>query len=167
MEHIKISSDQLDRARHLYTFTALPRSIMKGKSNIFGAIGEIMVWDKFKETCEYSGTKDYDLIIGGITVDIKTKKTTVEPQPHYFCSIADSNKKQDITKQQKCEWYCFVRAHENLIDSWILGWIRPEDFFKRATYYKKGDIDPSSPYKWTFRENCWNLPISELGEFDV
>lgn len=164
MIHAQINADQLDRARRLYPFKSLKGSITKGKSNIYGAIGEILIWDQYKDTCQYAGKFDYDLIIGGQTVDVKTKKTTVVPKDHYFCSIADPDRNQDPTKQQHCDWYCFARAHENLIDAWILGWIRPVDFFANATYYQKGDIDPSSPFEWTFRENCWNLPISSLGE---
>ena len=166
MIHSQLSADQLDRARHLYPFKALKGSIMKGQSNIYGAIGEIVVWDSYKETCQYAGKFNYDLIIGDQTVDVKTKKTTVEPKPHYYASIADPDRNQDPSKQQKCDWYCFTRAHENLIDVWILGWMKPVDFFANASYYKKGEIDKTSPGgSWTFRENCWNIPIGELGNF--
>lgn len=164
MIHLKLNEDQLARAGKLYSFKALKGSITKGKSNIYGAIGEIIIWDQYKNTCQYAGNTNYDLIIGEQTVEVKTKKTTVEPKGHYFCSIADPYKTHNPDKQQKCDWYCFTRVHENQEDSWILGWIRPVDFFNNATYYKKGDVDPSSNCGWTFRENCWNLQISALGD---
>lgn len=161
MVHVEISADQLDRARRLYPFRNLPGSIMGGRSNIYGAAGEIIIWDQYKEICEYAGNFDYDLIINGETVDVKTKQTTVEPLPHYSVSIADPRKTQDPSTQQKCDWYCFVRVHAQLIDSWVLGWIRPEEFFKRAVYGIKGDADPIDP-NFFYKENCWNLPISDL-----
>ncbi len=165
MIHVEISPEQFDKARRLYPFKALRGSIMKGESNIYGAIGEIVVWDQYKDTCQYAGAHDYDLIIGDQLVEVKTKKTTVVPQPHYFCSIADPSRKRDISAQQKCDWYCFARSHGNFIDAWILGWIRRADFFDAAVYYEKGEKDPTASQNWTFRENCWNIPIEALGEF--
>ena len=163
MIHKEIGIDQLDRARRLYNFTALPGSIMKGKSNLYGAIGEIIILDQYAPDDEYIGDEICDIKINGQLVDVKSKKTTVEPKPHYFASVADPNRKQDFTKYLKCDWLCFTRVHENLLDAWILGWMTTEEFFRRSIYYKKGEIDPSSDRGWTFRENCWNLAISELG----
>ena len=38
--------------------------------------------------------------------------------------------------------------------------IRNEDYFKKATFLKKGMVDPSNG--WTVSTDCYNLPISEL-----
>lgn len=166
MIDVKITDEQLCHARDLYSFKALKNSITKGSSNIYGAIGEVLIWDQHKDNCEYVGEYNYDLIISGQTVDVKTKRTKYEPLPHYLCSIADTKHNQDPNEQQKCDWYCFVRVNENLIDAWILGWIRRDEFFQKAVYFKKGEIDPNSDNNFTFKEDCWNLPISELGNFE-
>ena len=35
-----------------------------------------------------------------------------------------------------------------------------EEYFNKATFLKKGDIDPSNNY--TVKADCYNVPISEL-----
>ena len=129
---------------------------MKGESNIYGALGEILVWDRYKKITKYAGDYNYDLIIKGVTVEVKTKRTTVEPKPHYWATIAD------CTKKQNCQYYCFVRVHEEFKDAWLLGWKKPDEFFNEAIYYYKDDIDPTDPRGWQFKEDCWNLAISNL-----
>jgi len=172
MIHLKIKSAQLNRARTLYdtdfknSLKKNARSITRGGSCLYGAMGEILIGDYYKKYCEYDNTLNYDLIIKGKTVEVKSKRTTVEPQPYYFASIADPSRKQDSSKQQKCDYYCFMRVKADFTEAWILGWITPLEFFEKAIYYQKGEIDPSSKFNWKFKENCWNLPISELHLID-
>ena len=45
MELIKISKEQIERAKKLYPFQKLRGSITKGKGNLIGAVGEIIVYD--------------------------------------------------------------------------------------------------------------------------
>lgn len=129
---------------------------MAGESNIYGAIGEILILDRYGKHSKYVGDRNYDIIIRDQKVDVKTKRTTTIPEPHYLASIAD------VTKKQECDWYCFVRVHENLSNAWLLGWAPSTEFFKVATYYHMGDVDPTSSYGWHFQEDCWNLPIKDL-----
>lgn len=159
MKRIHITDDEIKRARNLYDFGRLKDSITKGKSNVYGALGEIIIYDRYFDQCQYAGSYDYDLIIKGQKVDVKTKKTTVDPQPHYFATIADANTSQD------CDYYCFVRVDQYYPitkKAWILGWKQKEDFFNEASFYKKGDKDPLSEYGWTFKGDCWNLEVSKL-----
>ena len=37
-----------------------------------------------------------------------------------------------------------------------------DEYFKKATFLKKGDVDPSNNY--TVRADCYNLKINELQE---
>ena len=94
MKIIKISLEQIERAKKLYLFTELKGSITKGKSNIYGAIGEIIIYDIYKNNglnVDFNSTYDYDLIIENYKVDVKTKRTTVVPMPNYLCSISAFN----------------------------------------------------------------------------
>jgi hypothetical protein len=47
MIRLKISKDQVSRAKELYPFGHLKGSITKGKSNIYGSLGEVVVHDYF------------------------------------------------------------------------------------------------------------------------
>ena len=152
---IGITETQIEQAEHLYPFDKLNGSITKGKSNIYGAIGEIVARDYMSRfySVTLSNTYDYDLIVNGSTVDVKTKRTTVAPKPHYYCSISAWN------IHQNCDYYCFVRVLENKQKAFLIGLITKQDFFNRAVYKQKGELDTNG---FSFKDNCYNVPISEI-----
>ncbi len=158
MIEISIDDEQIERAKILYPFDSLNNSITKGKSNIFGALGEVVVYDYFKDkkTIDFTSTYDYDMVIGKHKVDIKTKKTTVVPKDYYLCSISASN------IHQKCDFYFFVRVKEDFKTAYLLGYIDKNIFFEKATFKKKGELDINN---FVFKDDCYNLEISELNEF--
>ncbi|MDB4461434.1 hypothetical protein N9043_00640 [bacterium] len=159
MIKLNIIQEQIERARELYPFDSLKGSITEGGSNIYGALGEIMIydWSKLKtEDVDFNSTYDYDMIIKGRRVDIKTKKTTVVPKPFYLCSISAFNSKQD------CDHYIFTRIDESLKVGYILGYISKKRFFKDAAFKKKGELDING---WTFKDDCYNIEVSKLTQF--
>tara|TARA_R110000782_G_C14549506_1_gene384789 strand:- start:76 stop:558 length:483 start_codon:yes stop_codon:yes gene_type:complete len=159
MIKIEITKEQVYRAKKLYTFSQLKGSITKGQSNIYGALGEIIVYDINKEkglTVDFNSTYDYDLIIAGYKIDVKTKRTTVVPKPEYLCSISAFNTKQ------KCDFYFFLRINENLKECYLLGYKDKKSFFKESTFNKKGTLDVNG---WHFKDDCYNLKIELLNNF--
>ena len=68
---------------------AIRNSIRKGAGNAVGFLAEIMLADYLD--CERTPCKDYDLTWNGITIDVKTKETTVPPKDYYDCSIAETS----------------------------------------------------------------------------
>jgi hypothetical protein len=132
----------------------LKNSITNGEGNVIGFLGEILVADLIDGRLK--NTFDFDIIKDEMTIDVKTKSCTGEPKPHYQCSVAAFNIKQ------KCDIYLFVRILDDLSAAWILGWCSKEKFYKNATFNKKGTIDKTSPAKWKFKADCYNLPISKL-----
>lgn len=156
---IKISADQIEMAKELYTFTKLKGSITEGESNIYGALGEVVVYDYFKGrgfAVDFNSTFDYDLVIGRYLVDVKTKKTTAIPRNNYLCSIAAYNIRQN------CDFYFFLRITERLDVCYLLGYIKKADFFSEAIFNRKGEIDVNG---WTFKADCYNLQIHMLTKF--
>lgn len=157
MIELQISETQKQRAKALYPFTSLNGSITSGKSNIYGAIGEVVIFDYFSNhTIDHRATYDYDMVIDGYTVDVKTKHTTVKPKPNYNCSISAFNTKQ------KCDYYFFCRALKDLSKIYLLGYISKIKFFQSATFNKKGEYDANGFY---FKDDCYNLPIKYLHQF--
>lgn len=132
----------------------LNNSITKGKGNVYGFLGEILanVYIKGK----VKNTYDYDIVKDNIKIDVKTKTCTSPPQPHYYCSVAAFN------IRQKCDVYVFVRIMEDFSRAWILGGSSKDYFYRYAQLNKKGTIDESSQFKWKFKADCYNLPISKL-----
>ena len=132
----------------------LKNSIYSGAGNIHGFLGEIVVANYINATIE--NTYDYDLIKNGIRIDVKTKSCKFKPNPDYDCSV------YKLSAKQKCDYYVFVRILDDFSQGWILGGIRKTIFFKKAIFYKKGNIDPKSNFGWTFPADCYNLSISSL-----
>lgn len=130
----------------------LKNSISHGKGTVAGFIGEVAV-------ANYLGvplcnTYDYDLIYNDLKIDVKTKHCSVTPLPHYDCSVAAYN-----TRQQ-CDVYIFVRVLMDYKKGWILGGISKEDYFKSSRFMKQGTVDSSNGFM--VKADCYNLEIGKL-----
>jgi hypothetical protein len=157
VEEILITEDQKKRAKELYEFNVLNGSVTKGKGNEVGALGEIIVWDKYKSKTKYVGDYNYDMIIKGVKVDVKTKAQNLPPSDHHTYNIFAFNTKQ------KCDYYCFVVILNDLTKGWIVGWKEKEAFFKEAKFRKKGDVDDNTPNSsFRFTGDCYCLNIKQL-----
>ena len=130
----------------------LKRSITRGQGNVYGFLGELVALDVLGGI--HQNTMDYDILVDGSKIDVKTKKTTVKPKPDYDCSVAD------LTRKQNCDYYAFVRVLSDQSVGWFLGVKKAEQYFTDARYIKKGDYDNSNGF--TARANCYNMPISAL-----
>ena len=150
---IQINSDYMSRAREKASSVGiLQGSITGGTRNVIGAIGEVIVADSIN--ADEISTYDYDLVKDGKRIDVKTKRCTSKPLPNYDCSVAFHGTKQD------CDTYVFVRVLSDLTRAWILGSISKPDFYKKATLYRKGDVDSNNGF--VFKADCYNLSIDKL-----
>jgi hypothetical protein len=149
------TQDQLNRAAGFYEFDALNNSIMEGKSNIFGALGEVLFGDLYPE---WRKVESYDFDFVGPndrTVDIKTKRTTAVPQPDWNCSVAATS------GHQQPDYFFFIRVTEDYERAWLLGWLSRDEFYDLAHFGKRGEPDPSKP-GWVYRADCWNVAVRDL-----
>lgn len=135
----------------------LKNSITNGRSEIYGKLGEVIVNDYFQllTTTDYSPTYDFDLIIGGLKAEVKTKRTTVKPLPNYNCSVSGYN------PSQNCDIFVFVRILEDMSKGYLLGFLPRRQFFTLATYSSKGDLDDG----WSFKSDNYNVTVSQLRLF--
>lgn len=160
MIEIEVTDQQKERAQNLYDFDALNGSIMKGSSNIYGAMGEVVVVDYFTKLYHlvWHQTYDYDMIIKGKRVDVKTKKYNIDPQPDMNCTIPDHS------PRQKCDYYFFTYCREDLSKVFILGYIGKKDFWEKAVLKKKGEHDVGNFY---FRCDTRVIKIEQLNKFKI
>lgn len=134
-------------------------SITEGEGMLAGLVGEELVreyYELFRSAGE--AIFHYDVLdmqhLGKI--DVKTKRCTSEPKPHYNCSIAASN------TDQQCDYYAFVRVLKDFSKAWILGLMPKTKFFEKALFFKRGQIDPTGFGGWRFKWDCFNVQISDL-----
>ena len=155
MIEVTITDDMLIKAREkAVEMGKLHNSILRGRGNMSCFIGEQIELNILG--CTWENTYDYDMKVGDTRIDVKTKQTSVKPLPHYECSIAAFNTKQD------CDGYAFVRVLNDFSMGWFLGVLTKQDYFDKATFLKKGDVDPSNNY--TVKADCYNVRIDELGD---
>lgn len=57
----------------------------------------------------------------------------------------------------------FCRIHVNLDRAYILGFIGKDEFFKKAKFNKKGDLDVNG---WRFKSNSFNIEVGQLLNID-
>jgi len=156
---LNITDEQVDRVNAQYPFYNLKNSITKGKSQVYGSLGEIVVIDHFwRLGVKAESTYDYDLTIADRTVDVKTKRTTVKPRGNYLCGIPASS------THQKCDYYFFVRILEDMTKAFLLGYYSRKKYFEDATFKKKGEVDVNG---FVFKDDCYNLEIAKLKSFTV
>lgn len=131
----------------------LRNSITSGDGNLAGFVGEMIAQQVLGG--EITNTYDYDIVLpDGTKVDVKSKRTSVAPLPHYDCSVAAYNTKQD------CDYYCFVRVQNNFARGWFLGVYPKAKYFEDARYLKAGQVDPANNF--TVKANCYNMAIQDL-----
>lgn len=153
MTKIKITDRQLILARNKANkIGQLKNSIKKG-SNLVGCLGEMIANKVLKG--KFRNTYNYDLVKDGKKYDVKTKKCSTEPLDYYLCSVSTKNTKQ------LCDYYLFTRVLDDYSAGWVLGYISKDDFYKNATFCKKGDADPQRK-GWTFKSDCYSIKISDL-----
>lgn len=133
----------------------LKNSITKGVGNVVGILGEMAVAKVTDST--RANTRDYDLLRpDGKTSDVKSKKCSGPPEPHFQCSVADFN------TRQKCDYYVFVRVLKDFSKAWIVGELPKVEYFEKAVFVQQGQFDPAN--NWRCKADCYNVEISELNE---
>ena len=153
MKKFIISNSVIRRARaRAEQLPLLNNSIRRGEGSLVAYIGEEVAKNVLNG--EIKDTYDYDIVYQGTKVDVKTKERTVAPKPYYECSVADFNTKQN------CDEYAFVSVLNTLKEAWYLGKISKPNFYEKAAFHRKGEIDPANNF--TFKADCYNIPISLL-----
>jgi hypothetical protein len=151
---VKITEDHIKKAKKMAEeMGKLKNSITKGDGNLAGFIGEIIVAEL--AGAKHKNTYDYDMVLSdGKTVDVKTKRTTVEPKEYYESSVAAFNTKQE------CDYYAFVRVHTDLTKAWFLGIISKDVYYMKAHFLRKGEFDNSNNYE--VKADCYNMKYHDI-----
>lgn len=138
----------------------LHNSFSRGRGNLAGNIGEILVLDHIGG--ERVGAKlfTHDIVLPtGIKVDVKTTLAAGPPEPHYVARVYGSEKDKEKLCT-KCDVYYFVRCNQQGTLATIVGWLPAREFIERATFLPRGHVNPDDN-KLTFSDE-YSLPISEL-----
>ena len=158
MRKLIATIDEIKKAAEMAAeMGVLKNSLTKGEGSQAGFLAEIVLARHLKAT--QSNTYDYDLVMpDGRTIDVKAKRTSVEPKGHYEVSVLAYN------TTQNCDYYAFCRVLRDMSTLWVLGIVKKKDFYMRANKRLKGDYDPSNGFE--FRCDVYNMKISDLHPFN-
>ena len=70
---------------------------------------------------------EYDIIINGIKVDVKTISCKFKPTPNFLAVVNSCEMEGD--HRQEADSYIFVRMREDCEVAWIVGYMMCEKFF--------------------------------------
>jgi hypothetical protein len=155
MHEVQISNEtiikSIDKAKEM---GKLRNSITGGEGNVAGFIGEFLVNDIIGGTID--NTYEYDIVLpDGSKVDVKTTRTSVEPQSHYECNVSGINTRQDT------DIYVFVRVISGTYEKgWVLGYMPKKEFFEKAMFNKKGTQREGS--KFIYKSDTYSMTIEDL-----
>ena len=155
----EISKSDIEKAKGLYEFGELNNSITKGKGNIIGAIGEVMTYNYFIEKghdVDFNSTYDYDLIVDGFRVDVKSKSTNYPPKDYFNATVAAFN------TTQACDYYLFAYVTYDHKTCYLAGYKDKEEFYSVAKFGVAGEIDYGS---YRYPVDCYNLQLKHLNNF--
>lgn len=144
MIKLQITESQIKRAKKLYSFNELKNSIKNGEGNLLGAIGEIVAFDYYQEQDKlviHSGDFNFDLLIDGSKIEVKTRESNTPPKGHYECNISLFNAEQD------CDYYLFLDIDSSHSTAYIKGYVSKERFKKIRQLRLKGEKNGSFEYK--------------------
>jgi len=157
MVTINITEEQREKAKERMLKHELRNSVTKGDGNYAGALGEIILIDRYKKHIIDDNTYDFDLKIKGKKIEVKTKRQNNAPQSNYTYNIFAFNTKQ------VCDYYCFIGINYENTEAWIAGWITKEDFLEKSEFRKKGEVDNNNPrIPFTFKGDCYCILQSKL-----
>lgn len=160
MKQVKITDEDLITARKMATdMGVLNESITRGAGSVAGFLGEIVtlkVLDELGVEATQDNTYNYDIVTkDGLKIDVKTKRTSVKPKPHYGCSVTKAT-----MNRQKCDVYAFVRVKNDYSVAWFLGFMSKKDYLDKSKLLKKGTLDPDNNY--VVKADCYNISIDQL-----
>lgn len=141
---------------------SLRGSIEDGDGNTAGRYGELLFREVFGGSI--ADHYEYDLAYRGLHIDVKTKRRTVDCQPHYEASVSDWN------TEQSCDAYYFVSVQtggsvEPYSRASLCGYLPPDEFYDRAGFFEEGEVNPSNGFERPC--DCYELPYHQLNQIDT
>lgn len=95
-----------------------------------GYLGEVAFENMFN--CNRVNDFNYDFLINGKKVDVKTKHSKNTPEDWHEVSCFPSQ------KWQKCDYYAFMRISDDNQNAWFVGILPKDKFYTESYLLKKG-----------------------------
>jgi hypothetical protein len=124
-----------------------------------GYLGEEMVID-YLDADRVDDSESDIIDKTGSRLEVKTITAKFRPPPNYLCTV--NSPREEGMRPQDADFYVFTRIRNDYKVGWILGFIRCDEFLRRATYVEKGETVAGVKME---KANAMVLPINNLLEF--
>ncbi len=129
------------------------------EAKLWGLVGQVIAGRYYQKKPFQSSTLNYDFVLAGKEVDVKTRHTSMRRQSQirmeYRGMIRD-----DAVENQESEAYLFCLYNPSIRKVWLLGWITKSDFLKNAQHQEEGREYDDSNFK--VRGNGWTIEYRYL-----
>ena len=176
MVKIPFNQEMINQAiRRSKEMGSLNNSILKGEGNKTGFLSELALADFFPARIVSDRSYGHDLEWQNKRLEVKTKRATTPPLPHYLASVSRLS-----LEHQRPDYFVFVRVQfeKKIVNPfhktrfqyfkpkviWLTGFKDPSDFRSEAILMKAGEINPDNNFRCIADE--YNLPIRDLVSYD-
>ena len=136
----------------------LPNSFTYGKGNGIGMLAEIVAASWLGAERVRPPVYSHDLVLNNLTIDVKCKRCSSEPQPDYLASVVAKKKEVGI----KADLLLFARIMDDRSLAYLCGWLPTEEFVKQAEFIKAGTRDGG----FIHRVDGFHVPLSKLNPME-
>lgn len=162
MIKIRITSEDLEEAKGLSevfgcnnSYSMFKDNEAKSKEvNLTGMLGEALFQKLFPNAIR-SNNINYDFILNGHTIDVKSKIVNSVPQPDFVASVFKYS-----YEKQKNDYYVFMRIDKSLKVGYYLGMIGKKDFLDKAVLFRKGEDTTNN--RFIYQKDTYNVFLNQL-----
>lgn len=162
MIKLAITEEDLQEARELSevfgcnnSYSMFKDNEIKSKEvNLTGMLGEVLFQKLFPNAIR-SNNVNYDFILNGHTIDVKSKIVNSVPRPDFVASVF----KYSYEKQQN-DYYVFMRIDKSLKVGYYLGMIGKKDFLDKAVLFRKGEDTTNN--RFVYQKDTYNVFLNQL-----
>lgn len=157
MKKIKLTENFISQCKKIADDKEFSGNFLSITNNgiLQGTIGEQVVLHSINNA-KLIDCLNYDLLIWGKTIDVKTRSGNTEPSPIWEVRLPEYS-----LKRQQCYGYIFTCLNNDYSEIWVLGGISKKDFINKS-YQRMGKAESG----YEFKTSQYNLKIQELNNID-
>ena len=143
----------------------LRNSLVSGSGNRAGFVGERLVFEHLADRAHLVDMLamvdefTHDIEMNGMLIEVKTKRRSQAPQPHWMVSM---NMSSWTRQAQFCDILAFAQVTPDLTRGWVLGYTTPERMEKLGRVILAGEAEGDNGF--VARADMISMEIKELWE---
>lgn len=116
---------------------------------------------KFVEDTHIGSKDEFDFIVEGQNVSLKTQLINFPPQPQWRCEVFIGQ------IENPCDYYVFAKCHLRGDMAYLCGCISKEEFDRISIVREAGAVLDDNFTPWAVKETKRDVTINELHSLDI